>query len=754
MNYTISEIRYTDVPTGTQVSTVHPTGTLTLTPNPGYTLTAIDFEWQSTNPYINAVVFTQSGPNLIATIGFEPTFIMPGNNIEIPLCFSRGDGVLINYIVSGSVQPIVGANITSLPGSNTVIPFSTSGNLNAALTVFTGTLTCATGYYMPVTPVIVQTAGDPTNFLVAYNDTFAGGLLTARQYTINYTVPNYDSINNVFSISAEAAEIYVPTIKITNYLTSNSLLSAGGDLRPITIVGNSGASWTLTCADSIIMQSDNITTGLTLSGVLDSTGTFVANIIVPPVTVNTTYTVVISGDLIIPFPSPTNIIFNQYVDVDITYTTTPNTYFTNSGNVIVTGAPQSFGSPGMSGYDTAIDWSITPVFGMILVRQPVLGEWTNLDILTNGGSSISIESISATQTSSTLIKVNSLNRVVQYGLTDLTSALQLGNFIAYIKTNITTAITNTTATSGSIVDYSGTGGIIGERGICYSTSALPTIANTKIIQSSGFGNKTSDMIGLTPGTTYFVRAYCFGTDTNVYYGNQETFKTLGTSISLCYDLSSRTLACDCTPGCLDCIPGTETTIDSQTWTVCNLGVTTYADGTPIPEVSDSEVWADLTTGAWCYYNNITANGTTYGKLYNWYAVAGIWDEASKTDPLLRKSLSPSGYYTPIDEDWIVLTDYLGGDTVAGGKMKEVGLCHWASPNTGATNESNFTALAGGYRDGAGNFSSNGIDGYWWNQSSLNANSGRYYYMTSTTAAALPNSTDKRAGMSVRIIYAP
>jgi uncharacterized protein (TIGR02145 family) len=161
-------------------------------------------------------------------------------------------------------------------------------------------------------------------------------------------------------------------------------------------------------------------------------------------------------------------------------------------------------------------------------------------------------------------------------------------------------------------------------------------------------------------------------------------------------------------------PPTEVVIGTQTWEIKNLDVTTYSDGTVIPEVSDPTQWAALTTGAWCYYNNTTANGTTYGKLYNWYAVAGIWDEASKTDATLRKKLAPTGWHVPTDAEWTTLTTTLGGTSVAGGKMKATTL--WNSPNTDATNSSGFTGLPGGYRGNNGSFGTIGNDGLWWSSS--------------------------------------
>ena len=161
------------------------------------------------------------------------------------------------------------------------------------------------------------------------------------------------------------------------------------------------------------------------------------------------------------------------------------------------------------------------------------------------------------------------------------------------------------------------------------------------------------------------------------------------------------------------VPLPNVTIGTQIWSSTNLDVTTYRDGTPIPQVTDPTQWASLTTGAWCYYENNTANGTTYGKLYNWYAVAGIHDTDSSTP---NKILAPQGWHVPSDTEWTTLTTFLGGESVAGGKMKATGTSLWSSPNTAATNESGFSGLPGGYRNNGGTFSAVGIYGIWWSSS--------------------------------------
>ena len=108
----------------------------------------------------------------------------------------------------------------------------------------------------------------------------------------------------------------------------------------------------------------------------------------------------------------------------------------------------------------------------------------------------------------------------------------------------------------------------------------------------------------------------------------------------------------------------------------------------------------------------TTNYSTYGVLYNWTAAMN-GAASSSADPSGVQGICPTGWHLPSDAEWTTLTTYLGGLSVAGGKMKEAGISHWTSPNTGATNESGFTALPGGYRGDDGRFANIGILGYWW-----------------------------------------
>lgn len=125
-------------------------------------------------------------------------------------------------------------------------------------------------------------------------------------------------------------------------------------------------------------------------------------------------------------------------------------------------------------------------------------------------------------------------------------------------------------------------------------------------------------------------------------------------------------------------------LGNQLWLQKNLETTRYANGDPIPNITDQTEWGNMTGPAYSYYNNDKAMGEVYGALYNWYVVADS-----------RELIS--GWHVPSYDDFMELIDYLRGEEFAAGKIKETGYTHWLEPNIGATNESGFTALASGAR---------------------------------------------------------
>lgn len=180
-------------------------------------------------------------------------------------------------------------------------------------------------------------------------------------------------------------------------------------------------------------------------------------------------------------------------------------------------------------------------------------------------------------------------------------------------------------------------------------------------------------------------------------------------------------------------------IGNQIWMKKNLIVTRYHDGTVIPLVSNGSEWTNPFSGAYCAYENNTANITIYGALYNWYAV---------TSP---KGLCPEGWHVPSDEELTELTTYLGGLEIAGGKMKESGTQHWNTPNTGADNSSGFTAVGAGFRDVSGIFSQLRHIGYLWSSSEYDISLGTARKLFNDNAGVSFSGNNKKNGFSVRCI---
>ncbi|MBM3708559.1 MAG: hypothetical protein FJW69_09555 [Actinobacteria bacterium] len=153
-------------------------------------------------------------------------------------------------------------------------------------------------------------------------------------------------------------------------------------------------------------------------------------------------------------------------------------------------------------------------------------------------------------------------------------------------------------------------------------------------------------------------------------------------------------------------------IGNQLWMAKNLRVTHYVNGDPIPNVTSDRQWihigyfTDSLEGAYCYYNNDVNNLSTYGCLYNWFAIID------------SRSICPTGWHIPTAEEWRILETYLGGSSVAGGKMKEAGDKYWDFPNTGANNVSGFCALPGGYRNPDGSYHSIGSIAQIWSSTEL------------------------------------
>ena len=254
-----------------------------------------------------------------------------------------------------------------------------------------------------------------------------------------------------------------------------------------------------------------------------------------------------------------------------------------------------------------------------------------------------------------------------------------------VTTVVPAAPTNLTGASISAtqINLSWTDNATNETG--YKVQRKSAIANYTDVASTSTDMTNYNDQGLTPNTTYTYRAYAYNSAGNsLQYSNEVSVTTNASSTNLC-----------------------EVTIGSQIWSCKNLDVSTYRNGDPIPQVTNPTAFTNLTSGAWCYYNNDPALGAIYGKLYNWYAV---------NDP---RGIAPQGWHVPNDNEWQKLIKYLdpNADTtcigcaqssVAGGYLKETGITHWQNPNSGASNTTNFTGLPAGSVSGVIPYSFNGI----------------------------------------------
>jgi len=188
---------------------------------------------------------------------------------------------------------------------------------------------------------------------------------------------------------------------------------------------------------------------------------------------------------------------------------------------------------------------------------------------------------------------------------------------------------------------------------------------------------------------------------------------------------------------------TEIKIGTQTWLLENLNTTRFRNGDLIPVITDSAQWNNRTAAAVCDYDNIAEYGNSEGRLYNWYAAV---DE---------RNICPVGYHIPSAEELNTLVNFLGGSAIAGDKLKNTGTVYWSAPNTGATNQSGFTANAIGIRH-AGNFIHRLLLGCYW-ATTMNPNptmSNYAYYLhlqNGTSTADVSPFFEKQMGLAIRCI---
>lgn len=251
-----------------------------------------------------------------------------------------------------------------------------------------------------------------------------------------------------------------------------------------------------------------------------------------------------------------------------------------------------------------------------------------------------------------------------------------------VETGVISAISMSTAFANFQLISDG-GADIRKEGVCWNTTGNPVIENDP--KSIAILYHECLISGLQPGIEYHVRAFATNLTTTTY-GEEKTFTTPSADVSILFKPGI-------TYGEVSDIDGNKyktIQVGSKTWMAENLRTTKFSNGEAISNITDNAEWTGLTSPGYCwFFNDRETYASTYGALYNWYAVSPVYTG--------NRNICPEGWHVPGKDEMSAMIKSLGGESVAGGKLKESGTDHWAYPNTGAANSSGFTSLPGGMR---------------------------------------------------------
>jgi uncharacterized protein (TIGR02145 family) len=334
-----------------------------------------------------------------------------------------------------------------------------------------------------------------------------------------------------------------------------------------------------------------------------------------------------------------------------------------------------------------------------------------------------------TSTSALRMWLNHNNEVLNYNIYSQYEQIKAGlsvrclrNELPVLTTNTISALTPNSVISGGNISYDGGVNVL-SRGVCWDTLPNPTVDNFKTIEGTGTGVFISVVPYLNPNTTYYLRAYAINS-TGASYGSELIFTTLPTS-PLVFDFDANTY---------DTIH-----IGSQIWLKQNLKTSRFRNGKPILNATNAMLWGNTSSPSYCIYNDSIANDSTYGKLYNWYSAADT------------NKICPINYHVPTVSEWNTFISILGDSTIAGGKLKDFQSGLWNLPNTGANNESNFSALPAGSRYDDASYNDIGNNCFWWSAFENNSDLGRYYWLSYNNSIIKNNQINKSYGFSIRCI---
>ena len=435
-NFTVSVVSFNET-AGVDWTIAQPSVSLIITPNTGYTVTAADFSpITPLPPYVNSVVFTQNGANVDCVITYITPSIMPSANVLIELCI-QGSAVEKQVCVAGVISQCDVSN-TKFPAPKAAdVPYSLCGTIGS-----TGTITSTyeviaeSTYYYPTAPTLAVVIGDPNNYTITDVKTYdASGNIISVVFTVTYTFPLNDVTGDQICLTANAVQIYNPSVKITSYsFPTGASIQASGQTTNFTINGVEGANWALN------IVSNSLAIIINTSGTLDSTGTFVVPVTFPATIANATYTVTLTGDLASTFctvapyvPCPTGqpsvFTLNQYVNSTLSFA------FTSTNSNITPGAATTIvllpGSSQPAPFNVTVTGSSTSILTVDSIPPSV--DWTNQGLAGPVNWSFTVDSSSFTVDNSTvptLITSNLVIDVNSVGTSNSSSVLDLDQYVS------------------------------------------------------------------------------------------------------------------------------------------------------------------------------------------------------------------------------------------------------------------------------------------------------------------------------------
>lgn len=515
--------------TGVDVSILHPTVLVVLTPNEGYSIIASNFSAILPLPGdISNITFAQDGLNVNATVTFVAPFIMPQADVSIPFCVD-GFVSLLLYSISGSVSASVSCNLSPYQGS-----YSATGEFNTNTNVLSVPIRAIPGYYFPTIPTLSLASGDINNYTLSSNKIFdISGNLIEVDFTIGYTFPSANIAGDAWDLNACAYEIYVPATGISSYSISTVGIIPEGETRIMKVFGNPGSTFTVDL-DGVSVVS-NI--------VMGSSGVYSFPIVFPTVVTNTTYTIELFGDLSVPFLQQNPFTIEQRLATDVTFDVLFNGGVTGITPVVKSFTAFTAPLVGEAAFTIDIPWNIVPSPALTgnqelaLSSQPIDANWSNLNDVTNGGTSL-YPSANITLGNPAIAGIITVSGNIEfYGGTNMTTTLDLTGLLTIVDSP-----SIVTTTPFNIVDISADGGgesindgglTLINKGIEWSLDPnLSTILNSSTVIGSSVTNFTATMSNLVPSTTYYVRAFATNS-LGIGYGVIKQFMTTVGPVTVC-----------------------------------------------------------------------------------------------------------------------------------------------------------------------------------------------------------------------------